>query len=224
MSKRNLLLLFLLLCPFAGARSANDVLKLYFKSIGIQQGLSHQMVNAIVKDPQGFIWIGTAEGLNRYDGTEFHVYRHEPGNPCSLSTSWINCLYITRDGRLFIGTEKGVNVYNAQKENFERISAENDSRNLLGNLRIRCFCEDSKGYLWIGTLDGLIRFDRRNGLINFYKLNHYDRDKMHNEVRSLCEDSAGRLWIGTFDGLYCRETESGVFKLSLIHISEPTRP
>lgn len=212
MSKRNLLLLFLLLCPFAGARSADDVLKLYFKSIGIQQGLSHQMVNAIVKDPQGFIWIGTAEGLNRYDGTEFHVYRHEPGNPCSLSTSWINCLYITRDGRLFIGTEKGVNVYNAQKENFERISAKNDSRNLLGNLRIRCFCEDSKGYLWIGTLDGLIRFDRRNGLINFYKLNHYDRDKMHNEVRSLCEDSAGRLWIGTFDGLYCRETESGVFK------------
>ncbi|MFR1289877.1 MAG: two-component regulator propeller domain-containing protein [Alistipes finegoldii] len=59
----------------------DDVLKLYFKSIGIQQGLSHQMVNAIVKDPQGFIWIGTAEGLNRYDGTEFHVYRHEPGNP-----------------------------------------------------------------------------------------------------------------------------------------------
>lgn len=55
MSKRNLLLLFLLLCPFAGARSADDVLKLYFKSIGIQQGLSHQMVNAIVKDPQGFI-------------------------------------------------------------------------------------------------------------------------------------------------------------------------
>ncbi len=63
MSKRNLLLLLpLLLCPFAGARSADDVLKLYFKSIGIQQGLSHQMVNAIVKDPQGFIWIGTAEG------------------------------------------------------------------------------------------------------------------------------------------------------------------
>ena len=213
MSKRNLLLLLpLLLCPFTGARSADDVLKLYFKSIGIQQGLSHQMVNAIVKDPQGFIWIGTAEGLNRYDGTEFHVYRHEPGNPGSLSTSWINCLYITRDGRLFIGTEKGVNVYNSQKENFERISAENDSRNLLGNLRIRCFCEDSKGCLWIGTLDGLIRFDRRSGRINFYKLNHYDRDKMHNEVRSLCEDSAGRLWIGTFDGLYCRETESGVFK------------
>lgn len=116
MSKRNLLLLLpLLLCPFTGARSADDVLKLYFKSIGIQQGLSHQMVNAIVKDPQGFIWIGTAEGLNRYDGTEFHVYRHEPGNPGSLSTSWINCLYITRDGRLFIGTEKGVNVYNSQK-------------------------------------------------------------------------------------------------------------
>ncbi|MFR1289878.1 MAG: two-component regulator propeller domain-containing protein [Alistipes finegoldii] len=66
----------------------------------------------------------------------------------------MNCLYITRDGRLFIGTEKGVNVYNSQKENFERISAENDSRNLLGNLRIRCFCEDSKGCLWIGTLDG----------------------------------------------------------------------
>ena len=75
-----------------GATSPDDVLKLYFKSIGIQQGLSHQMVNAIVKDPQGFIWIGTAEGLNRYDGTEFHVYRHEPGNPCSLSrASWINC-------------------------------------------------------------------------------------------------------------------------------------
>lgn len=212
MSKRNLLLLLLLLFPFIGARSAGDELKLYFKSIGISQGLSHQLVNAIVKDSLGFIWVGTAEGLNRYDGGGFHVYRHEPGNPNSLSTSWINCLYITKDGSLFVGTEKGVNVYNPQNENFERISAENDSRNLLGNLRIRCFCEDSKGSLWIGTLDGLIRFDRRSSQINFYKLNHYDRDKMHNEVRSLCEDAEGRLWIGTFDGLYCRQTESGIFK------------
>lgn len=212
MSKYTIPFFILLLCSFFKAYGSRDEQKLYFRNIGIQQGLSHQMVNAIVKDSLGFVWVGTAEGLNRYDGTEFHVYRHDPGNPHSLSTSWINCLYITRDGSMFIGTEKGVNVYNPLKENFKKLSAKNDTRNLLGNLRIRCFCEDSKGYLWIGTLDGLIRLDRENGLISFHKLNHYDRDKMHNEICSLYEDAAGRLWIGTFDGLYCRENETGVFK------------
>ena len=205
-------LIFFLAGLLLGAAGASGEPKLYFRSIDTRQGLSHQLVNAVVKDSLGFVWFGTAEGLNRYDGTECQVFRHVPGDARSLSTSWINCLYIARDGRMFVGTEKGVNVYDPVKESFEQITAGNDARNLLGNLRIRCFCEDTAGNLWIGTLDGLIRFDRENRSISFHKLNPYDRDKMHNEVRSLCQDAAGRLWVGTFDGLYCRENESGIFR------------
>jgi len=197
--------------------------RFYFRTLGIQQGLSNQMVNAVVKDSCGFVWVGTADGLNRYDGMRFRVFRHEPDNPHSLSTSWVNCLYIARDGRLFVGTERGVNVYDPEKERFTILSAVNDTRNLLGNLRVRCFCEDSKGMLWIGTLDGLLCFDTRSSRIAFYKINFHDHDKMHNEIRSLCEDAEGRMWIGTFDGLYRRNSDgAGLFEPVSLHHAPDT--
>lgn len=207
-----LFILAVVLCGLPlGARGAEGGLKLYFKSIGTREGLSHQMVNAIVKDSLGFVWIATGEGLNRYDGTGFRVFRHTPRDSASISTSWVNTLYITRAGELLVGTEKGVDRYDPLTERFEHLSAANDPGDLLGNLRIRCFLEDRQGILWIGTLDGLLRFDRGSGQISLRKLNRHDPDKMHNEVLSLAEDAAGRIWVGTFDGLYCREREGAPF-------------
>lgn len=211
MSKRLILLLALLLPGWISADETGEI-KLYFRNTDIRQGLSHQLVNALAKDSLGFVWIGTAEGLNRYDGTRFQTFRHEPGNPGALSTSWINSLYITRDGSMLVGTEKGVNVYNPEQESFSLLKADNDTHNLLGTTRIRCFCEDSKGLLWIGTLDGLLCLDRATSKITFHKLNPFDSDKMHNEIRSLCEDAQGDLWIGTFDGLYHRDSDKGSFE------------
>lgn len=211
MSKSLILLLALLLPVWLSARDKGEI-KLYFRNADIRQGLSNQLVNALAKDSLGFVWIGTAEGLNRYDGTRFQTFRHEPGNPGTLSTSWINSLYITRDGSLLAGTEKGVNIYNPEQESFSLLKADNDTHNLLGTTRIRCFCEDSKGLLWIGTLDGLLCLDRAQSKITFHKLNPYDSDKMHNEIRSLCEDAQGDLWIGTFDGLYHRNSNRELFE------------
>ena len=218
MSIRKLIILLLAACSLATRAAGEEETKFYFRTLGIQQGLSNQMVNATVKDSCGFVWVGTADGLNRYDGMRFRVFRHEPDNPNSLSTSWVNCLYITGDGRMLVGTERGVNVYDPEKENFKMLSAVNDTRNLLGNLRVRCFCEDSKGMLWIGTLDGLLCFDTANSRIAFYKINFHDHDKMHNEIRSLCEDAEGRMWIGTFDGLYRRNADgAGLFEPISLH-------
>lgn len=213
MSIRRFIILLLAALSVTASAAGEEEARFYFRTLGIQQGLSNQMVNATVKDSCGFVWVGTADGLNRYDGMRFRVFRHEPDNPNSLSTSWVNCLYITRDGRMLVGTERGVNVYDPEKENFTMLSAVNDTRNLLGNLRVRCFCEDSKGMLWIGTLDGLLCFDTANSRIAFYKINFHDHDKMHNEIRSLCEDAEGRMWIGTFDGLYRRNADgAGLFE------------
>ncbi len=213
MSIRRFIILFLAVCCTATRVAGEEDVKFYFRTLGIQQGLSNQLVNAVVKDSCGFVWVGTADGLNRYDGRRFRVFRHEPDNPHSLSTSWVNCLYMARDGRMLVGTERGVNVYDPEKEHFTMLSAVNDTRNLLGNLRIRCFCEDAKGMLWIGTLDGLLCFDPRSSRIAFYKINFHDHDKMHNEIRSLCEDADGRMWVGTFDGLYRRNSDgAGLFE------------
>ncbi len=218
MSIRRFILPLLAACVVVAKAAGQENTKFYFRTLGIREGLSNQMVNAIVKDSSGFVWVGTADGLNRYDGMRFRVFRHEPDNPNSLSTSWVNCLYVARDGRMLIGTERGVNVYDPEKENFRMLSAVNDTRNLLGNLRVRCFCEDSKGMLWIGTLDGLLCFDTKSSRIAFYKINFLDHDKMHNEIRSLCEDAEGRMWIGTFDGLYCRNSDgAGIFQRISLH-------
>jgi len=198
--KLSLTVLFLLL--FSQFIFSQNTDKLHFKNISTQAGLSNKMVLCIAQDTTGFMWIGTAEGLNRYDGYEFKVFRHIPGDAGSLSASWVNCLLITKSGELWAGTEKGISIYNPVNETFHSCKVSNDSTNLLGNLRIRSLYEDSKGIIWIGTLEGLIKLDRKNDYIGYFAFVADKSKRMANEIRDIFEAENNQLWVATFDGLY----------------------
>ena len=203
------LLLFLLSFEPLFAHKSNNI---YFKNISTDMGLSNKMVLSIKQDTTGFIWIGTAEGLNRYDGYEFKTFKHVPGDSTSLSASWVNCILLTNSGELWIGTEKGISIFDPINEVFNPLQVSNDPNSLLKNLRIRSLYEDSKGIIWIGTLEGLIKFDRKINSMSYFTFvaDHYQR--MANEIRGMCESKNGFLWLATFDGLYRMNSKDNSFK------------
>lgn len=174
---------------------------LHFNNISTDSGLSNKMVLSIAQDSLGFIWMGTSEGLNRYDGVTFKVFTHVPGEENSLGSSWINAVLASDSGNLLIGTEMGLDRYDPETESISHYEAANDTRGLLQSLRVRCLYEDEKS-IWVGTSDGLIEIDRKTDCLNFIKLAAGSSDSMANEVKAVTRDCRGRLWVGTYDGLY----------------------
>jgi ligand-binding sensor domain-containing protein len=103
-----------------------------YESISIAQGLSQGMVFDMLQDEEGFIWIGTKNGLNRYDGYTFKVFTNDPYNNHTLSSNTISKLFEDSKGRIWVGTENaGVNIYDKQSGKFYRIinSNSNPTRN-----------------------------------------------------------------------------------------------
>ena len=92
-----------------------------FKHISIDDGLSQSAVHCLLQDRQGFVWLGTQDGLNRYDGYGFKIFRHDPQDSLSISDNWIQTIYEDRNGRLWIGTDgDGLNCYDRETQSFVR--------------------------------------------------------------------------------------------------------
>jgi len=190
---------FLLFCIFNTYANLQDFV---FENISIEKGLSNRTVYCITQDDFGFIWFGTANGLNRYDGYNFKVFKHDPNNPNSISNSVINCAYRTKDDVLWFGTNKGLNRYNPLDETFSQPKPENDLTLQLALQRIRVLYEDSNNNLWIGTQNGLFRYDRQLNKIELFLPDKELSNSRLNIIRSIYEDQNGLFWIGTFDGLF----------------------
>ncbi len=184
-----------------------------FERISIESGLSQSSVLTIYQDSRGFLWFGTYEGLNRYDGYNFKVYKSDPGNPYGLSHNHIECITEDHLGMLWIGTEGGLNRFNRETEQFINYKNNFDNPHSLGNNHILCVYEDRQGVLWVGTYGGgLNRFDREKEQFIRYVHDPSDPKSLsHDNVLCIIEDSRGRLWIGTDGGLNCFDRDSETF-------------
>src|SRR5262245_8961426 len=131
-----------------------------FTHITIEQGLSDQRVQAIVQDRVGFMWFGTNNGLNRYDGYNVVAYRHDPTNPHRLSGNFVEALYEDRSGTLWVGTWSGLNAFDRRTERFTRYRHDPANPHSLSGNTVKAIYEDRSGVLWLGTAGGLNRFDR----------------------------------------------------------------
>jgi len=171
-----------------------------FENISVEKGLSAKSVFCITQDKDDYIWFGTNNGLNRYDGYTFKNYFHEFENHRSLTNSNINCLLCDSKGRLWIGTDMGINLYDKNKDDFYVPNITGDSNKELGRRRIRSIFEDSRGYIWIGTQVGLIRYDTNQQLVTFYSFPMFGTEAHRNIIRSIAEDKDHNIWLGTFDG------------------------
>jgi serine phosphatase RsbU (regulator of sigma subunit)/ligand-binding sensor domain-containing protein len=187
-----------------------------FEHLSVKQGLSQADVNCILQDSKGFIWFGTQDGLNRYDGYGLRVFKHDPGDPNSLDESWIVSIGETPDGTLWIGTvgnPRSLNRFDRLTETFSRVSL--DSATLKGERisAVRPSYEDSFGEIWSGTLgNGLTRRNPRTGGIITYRHDPANPSSIADDrVYSVVGDHMGEIWLGTHEGLDRFDRNSGTF-------------
>jgi signal transduction histidine kinase/ligand-binding sensor domain-containing protein/DNA-binding response OmpR family regulator len=168
-------------------------------------GLSSNDQRCIIQDKEGFIWIGTGDGLNRFDGHTFKVYRKIQNDPTSLRSNIINCLYIDCKGILWVGTYKGgLSLYNKEKDNFYTYSTNIDDTTALLNYDISAIVEDNSHQLWVGTYFGLHLFNSKiNGFSHFIapRGNQSDSNTIkHNQICKMVVDNE-ILWIAYNTGI-----------------------
>jgi signal transduction histidine kinase/ligand-binding sensor domain-containing protein/DNA-binding response OmpR family regulator len=173
---------------------------LIFNHLTVDDGLSNNDVNAVIQDKTGFIWFGTEDGLNRYDGYNFKIFRHDPSDSNSISGNSIWSLIEDHSGNIWIGTKGGIlNKFNPTTEKFTRWEIKS---NLTKENSVKSIYEDSKGNIWIGSYkDGLYRLN-----ISTNRLDHWssdindDKTLSHNYVQAISEDNSGNILIGTYIG------------------------
>jgi ligand-binding sensor domain-containing protein/signal transduction histidine kinase len=178
---------------------------LRFESLSTKQGLSQSTVLCALQDRQGFMWFGTQDGLNRFDGYEFRVYRHVETVPGSLRDNYILSLYEDRAGTLWVGTNKGgLNRYDPQTETFTAFIHNPDDPESLSLNAVNAIVEDHAGYLWVATDgQGVNRFDKKTGKFKrFINDPAIYENRRANLVNALYLDRSGALWLGTSWGLH----------------------
>jgi signal transduction histidine kinase/ligand-binding sensor domain-containing protein/DNA-binding response OmpR family regulator len=175
-----------------------------FEHFSVEDGLSQSTIYAIYQDSRGFLWLGTADGLNRYDGYKFIVYKHNPDDSLSLGANRIYSILEDKAGDLWIGTYGGgLNKFIRDKEHFIQYKNDPDNPSSLSNDKVLSVFIDRSEIIWIGTEGGgLNRFDITKELFTHYThLPGNPASLSNNNVRSVYEDNAGVLWIGTGSGL-----------------------
>lgn len=208
----------LLVIATAGSFAQTDPSQFRFEHLTVNEGLSHSDAMAVVQDKQGFIWIGTNKGVDRYDGYEIKPYLLPIDNDNGLSNNRVRMIQVSPAGVLWAGTEGGgLNVYNPQQDQFIRLQGETLLRpdrallQLLTRAEITALVIDDRGVVWAGTkqhglfallagVDGRIQWIRQVRLAS--------SNSLHAEIKDLVLDTNGAVWIGTcHDGLYVTTTD-----------------
>jgi ligand-binding sensor domain-containing protein/signal transduction histidine kinase len=198
----------------AGALAAYSQKQLMkFDHLGTNQGLSQSNVTCILKDSRGFMWFGTRDGLNKYDGYGFKVYRNIASDQTSISSNYITSIIEDRNGDLWIATYEGLNRFVRQTGRFVRYHYDKGRSGVLSTNVINSLLQDNDGNVWIGT-DG-----RGMDILNpatgqFVNYAHQSKDLnslSDNDVTDIFQDSRNRIWVSTFKGglnLFDRKSRS----------------
>jgi len=180
---------------FVAAKASTHQTQYYFSPLNTKTGLSNNCVLSIIQDHNGFMWFGTKDGLNRYDGTSFKIFRHEFGNKDALGNSFITCLHEDAAGNIWIGTDVGVYIYSPVEEKFSSFPLKDKAGNTIEKF-VTQIQEDKDGRIWINVNTfGLFYYEpKRNHLEHIAFGDHYSSD-----IRCFTIDKNGVIWF-TFRG------------------------
>jgi len=203
--------------------SAEKISDLTVSQLSIQEGLSQNTVNTILQDEKGFIWFGTQDGLNRYDGYTIRAFRSDPSSVSSISSGYVTDLEQGPDGIMWIGTLSGLNRFNPKTEEFTRFFYHHGQESSLSDNLIHDLCMDIAGRLWIATdQGGLNVLDPETG--RFTNWIHHDDDEhsiISNRIWQVTHDPTGKIWLNTPSGLDCFIPETGIFRH---YVHDPDNP
>lgn len=183
-----------------------------FDQVTQDDGLSQSNIFSILQDSSGFMWFGTENGLNRYDGYEFQVFKRERGNPEALLSDYVYDIAESEDGSLWVATNGGgLALMDRDRATFQTFRHDPADDSSLASNVIRSLHVDDDGSVWVGTLGaGVDRFDPKTGTAQNYTLGETtDPSRDVNEVFELYRDHEGTLWAGTNDGLVAIDVKSG---------------
>jgi len=175
-----------------------------FERLSIEDGLSQTVVTAIVQDTNGYVWFGTQDGLNRYDGYQFKVFRRTPGQAeDTLLSDGILSLLVDRTGKLWIGTDAGLNWFDDQTQTFKSAVFPGENPNPTEDYFIEALFEDRQGNLWISTFEnGLLCINPKQGLLE--KFDHRDEAfvaVIPGRISTFHEPNPGEIWLGHDHGV-----------------------
>ncbi|NQU87199.1 MAG: hypothetical protein HQ541_15700 [Mariniphaga sp.] len=171
-----------------------------FSNYSINDGLSQSVVNCILQDSRGYIWMGTQNGLNRFNGETFDIYSYNPNDSNSISNNWIYAIAEDLNGNLWIGTKGGLNKYLVKKNKFERIEYQTNF-----TYDITRYCYDviclTDGSILINTPPVISIYDQKKKSFSHFQSNlEYDR-AVKDVKLPVMEDNDGNIWIGSTKGL-----------------------
>lgn len=173
-----------------------------FEQFSSQEGLSQNSVYCLLQDKRHFIWIGTQDGLNQFDGYTFKVYKTDTVN--SISSNKVNAILEDDQGVLWIATDRGLNAFDFASQSFQNYFANAKNTNSLISDNILSLAEDKAGNIWIGTDQGLSRLNPSRS-----KFERFLEDT--GAIQSLLIDKRGQLWVGTHQGLWRASENSTEF-------------
>ncbi|TAH17826.1 MAG: hypothetical protein EAZ08_12845 [Cytophagales bacterium] len=173
-------------------------IELDFARLSVENGLSNNNTTCTFQDSRGFIWIGTQDGLNRYNGYEFTHFKHNPKDKKSISNNIILAIHEDKFGNLWVGTQDGLNRYDRKSGSFSSYKHHKDSAKSIRNNKVYAILEDKNGYLWVGTEEGVSRMDReRKDFTHFRFPSYYDAES-NATAKTILEDKAGNILVGTY--------------------------
>jgi len=209
------------MCILYPVGSIADMGNVRFSSVTTTQGLAGREVRSILQDRRGFLWFGTEAGLNRYDGTNFTLFKHDPLDARSIAQDDIQTICEDSTGALWVGTGHGLDKFDRTTETFTHFIPDSTNPSALPSFGIITLMVDHSGTLWVGSWEGLSRYDPKTGAFQTYSLGSGNRRGPRAlPVYAIYDDTSGTrryLWIGTgtqnsdWGGLRRFDPESGTF-------------
>jgi ligand-binding sensor domain-containing protein/signal transduction histidine kinase len=182
-----------------------------FKHITINDGLSLSSVYHIYQDSKGFMWFGTEDGLNKYDGQSITVYGATTDQHYIMANKWIELVYEDKSGMIWLGSRGGLTIYNPRRGVFAPLKHDPESASSLSNDTVSAIIADLRNDVWVGTFRGLNRVDRFTGEAERIIPDEDDLGGLTSRISGLVLDRSGTLWIGTYRGLFSQDRKSGLF-------------
>lgn len=209
----------LLVCLFMPAAIAQDFgfTEPQFETVGDLDSIPAAVVTALAQDGRGLIWIGSQQGLLRYDGYRFRKFVHDSANPHSLAGDYITVIWCGADGRIWIGTNSdGLSVYDPGTDRFENFQHDPKDPDSLNPGAISALAEDATGAIWVATDLGLHHLPRSGKKFTRFRPDPANpkntRNLLADRVLSLLIDKQGRLWVGSHQGLQRLSTDGKTFE------------